>query len=177
MTRALLLIGTLACSPPAPARSAPDVRALVATVPRQWGACGAVITGARELVTAAHCATASPALVVVDGRPWPVRVTVPDPTADVARLELPLAARARARIAAVRPGGPKLGELVWVEVPTGRGWAVVELVSLRWRAALLTWRALRGDSGGSAWSSDGELLCVLTGSSVPGERAFCEVPP
>ena len=154
MIRALpaVAILVLGCAPVLPG---PDVSALTGRVPTAIGFCGSVITES-AIVTAAHCAPE-----------WPH----PDPLSDVAILPMQTTERA----AAVRPGGPRPGERVWITTPRAEGWATCERTSIEWRAAILDWPAERGDSGGSAWSADGRLLCILTGA-VAGPKAFCELP-
>lgn len=152
MIRTLAILA-LGCAPALPH---PDVAELIGTVPTRFGPCGSVAL-ADQIVTAAHCAPA-----------W----LRPDILSDVAFLPR----EAPGRAAVVRPGGPRPGERLWIETPRAEGRATCERISYQWRAAIISWPGERGDSGGSAWSADGELLCILTGAVADG-RAFCELIP
>lgn len=166
------LVALAGCAPPHPVpRAAPaDVRALVGTVRREWGPCGALVVGPHTAVVPGHCVPHSE--LTYDGQPA-TRGACRE-LQDVCDVELP--GPARVRVAALRE--PRPGELVFVSPPARLGGpARVLEVSARWRAAWLDWPCQRGDSGAVAWGGDGAAVCLLVGCAGDGGPTYCEVLP
>lgn len=166
MIERTLLLLALGCTPAV--APAPDYSELTpAILDREApGYCGALVVGPREVVTPEHCVSDRVTSLDTGERATLLRCYERRDLCAFAVTGL------HARIAVVR--APREGESVLVTTPIERGFATVLRTSIQWHAAWLDWPCVRGDSGGVAWSQDGEALCMLTACDVRTRRTWCE---